>query len=284
MPLDLSIPATGTLMLFVEDAVTRDYLRTVREEPIDVVFRLGGGNDGVQAIVKAFEEEGHPNVFGLIDRDFRPSNRERWLDSAKTFRTFVLPNHEIENSLLDAEALLASPYQNRGLDAPAIEAKMRRKAGHLCWWAACRETIAELKRRFREPFVPDPTQAIVDEASARAHVCDSDWFKKLPGEAARSTEAEVHRRLAADHDAAADRLLDGTWRREFAGKEILKDVAGWMCDRTKIADFPRRDADFYADLAKGIAAWQVENEKVPGDIAELWTALRARIARPPGTP
>src|SRR4051812_5537214 len=116
MPLDLSIPATAMIGLIVEDPLTRDYLGAVWANPIEVAFVLGGGNEGVRAIVKSFEEEGIPNVFGVTDRDFRPSNHADWFNPARTFRTFVLPVHEVENYLLDAPALEASPYHNRGLN------------------------------------------------------------------------------------------------------------------------------------------------------------------------
>jgi hypothetical protein len=226
MPLDLSIPATATIALIVEDPITRDYLREAWGSPIEIAFVLGGGNDGVRSIVRSFEEEGFPNVFGVTDRDFRPSNHPEWRNPAKTFRTFVLPVHEVENYLLDAPALQASAYHNRGLDVGPIERRMSTKASGLCWWAACRESIAVLKLRFREPFIPDPTQAITDELSARAHICGSEWFNKLAGGAAQSTVADVHALLSANHTAATERLADGSWRKEFAGKEILRDVLG----------------------------------------------------------
>ena len=259
--------------------MTRDYLRAVWADPIEIAFVLGGGNDGVRSIVRSFEEEGFPNVFGVIDRDFQQAGRADWSNPAKTFRTFVLPVHEVENYLLDAHALQASPYQNRRLAAAAIETRMSNKANQLCWWAACRETIAEMKRRFRDPFIPDPTQAVSDEASARAHICGSTWFTKFAVEAGRSTAADIHALLSNNHAAATGRLLDGRWREDFAGKEILRDVAGWICDRTQIPRFPARDADFYSDLAKGVASWQVVNGVVPADLIDLLAALRARIGR-----
>jgi hypothetical protein len=280
MPLDLSIPSGATLVLWVEDSLTRDYLRATWGNPTGVAFRLGGGNDGVRAIVKAFEEEGHPNVFGVTDRDFRPSNKADWTNAAKTFRTFVLPVHEVENYLLDSAALQASRYQNRGVDIPTIEARMVGKASQLCWWAACRDAIAEPKRRFREPFVPDPKQSVIDEATARAHICGSAWFLKLATETGRSSAADVHALLTGSYAIASGRLADGTWRQDFAGKEILRDVAGWMCDRTKIPRFPPSDAEFYSDLAKAIAVWQVANSTVPADLTDLLTALIARIGPP----
>jgi hypothetical protein len=284
MPLDLSIPSGAALVLWVEDPLTRDYLRATWRNPTGVAFRLGGGNEGVRAIVKAFQEEGHLNVFGLTDRDFRPSNLAGWTNPTKTFRTFVLPVHEVENYLLDPAALQASRYQNRGLDVAVIESRMVEKAKLLCWWSACRGVIAELKRRFREPFVPDPNQTVIDEATARAHICGSPWFSKLATETGRSSEADVHALLADSYKVATDRLADGTWRQDFAGKEILRDVAGWMCDRTTIPKFPSSDAEFYSDLAKEVAAWQVANNAVPADLINLLAALNARIAPPVAVP
>ena len=40
MPLDLSIPSRATLVLWVEDPLTRDYLRAVWGSPAEVAFRL----------------------------------------------------------------------------------------------------------------------------------------------------------------------------------------------------------------------------------------------------
>ena len=86
----------GSINLWVEDALTREYLSTLWNDP-SVFFLVGGGNEGVRAIVKDAEEAGFANVFGLTDRDFRPTNTSAWIDPLKTFRTFVLPVHEIEN-------------------------------------------------------------------------------------------------------------------------------------------------------------------------------------------
>ena len=280
MPIDLAIPSGATIVLWVEDSLTREYLRSLWGNSAGITFRLGGGNDGVRAIVKAFEEEGYPNVFGLTDRDFRPSNHEGWMTPSRTFRTFVLPVHEIENYLLDANALQASRYQNRRLDVTAIQARMNSAAERLCWWAACREVIAELKRRFREPFVADPGQSVVDHSTAREHICQSTWFLKLTDEATRSAVGDIHALLDAQHILARGRLADGSWRQDFAGKEILRDVAGWMCERPRDRPFPS-DPVFFADLAKEVGTWQLAREMVPPDLSELLTALKARITPPP---
>ena len=111
MPRDVARAALyrGIINLWVEDELTREYLSAVWNDPTAVFFLIGGGNEGVGAVVKDAESAGFANVFGLIDRDFRPTtNRSHWSSPVKTFRTFVLPVHEIENDLLDPEALVAS--------------------------------------------------------------------------------------------------------------------------------------------------------------------------------
>jgi hypothetical protein len=100
----LSTLYRGTINLWVEDELTREYLSEIWNDP-SVAFLIGGGNEGVRAIVEDAEKAGYRSVFALVDRDYRPSNQAGWLDPSKTFRTFILPVHEVENYLLDAAAL-----------------------------------------------------------------------------------------------------------------------------------------------------------------------------------
>jgi hypothetical protein len=94
----------GTINLRVEDKLTHEYLSALWNSPTDVRFLIGGGNEGVKAIIKDAESAGFSNFFGLIDRDFRPSNYDYWNSPGKTFRTFVPRAHEIENYLLESAA------------------------------------------------------------------------------------------------------------------------------------------------------------------------------------
>jgi hypothetical protein len=268
----------GVINLWVEDALTREYLAAVWRNDPDVAFLVGGGNEGIRGVVHHAKAAGYRNVFGVTDRDFRPSNRAAWDDPQKTFRTFVLPVHEIENYLLDADALHSSRLQNTGLPVGEIEVRMRAAAQRLCWWAACREVVAELKRRFREPFVADPACTLSGLDQAQAHICESPWFRKLDQEVARSTTEDVGRLLQEGHRQAEWRLADGTWRSEFAGKEIFRDVGSRICDRRKLA-MAMTPTDFDTNLAKDVADWQVQQNRVPQDLLELLRALRDRIGR-----
>jgi hypothetical protein len=270
----------GVINLWVEDELTREYLSEVWSNPPDVFFLIGGGNEGVSAVLKDAESAGYSNVFGMIDRDFRPTNRADWKAPGKTFRRFVLPVHEIENYLLDPEALAASRLNTLGKTEDEIEDDLIRAASRLTWWAACRRVVAKLKARFREQFIPDPPcGTIADESAAFNHICHSGWFRKLSHEAGRSTESDVKKLLSAANRLARFQLNRGSWRTEYAGKEIYRDIGSRICDRTSPAlrGYQPTQVEFDVDLAKDIAVGQLANNRVPHDLVALLEALRLRI-------
>jgi hypothetical protein len=273
----------GSINLWVEDALTREYLSTLWNDP-SVFFLVGGGNEGVRAIVKDADEAGFANVFGLTDRDFRPTNKPGWNDSSKTFRTLVLPVHEIENYLLDSLSLHSSLFNNRGLSETDIQTIIEEGASRLCWWAACREVVAESKRRFREPFVIDPPCTLNSQSAAKDHICNSPWFQKLDTESARTKESDIDQLLNDRYQEAQNRLKDGTWRIEFAGKEIFRETGSRIFDRTMNRGYNPTPADFDIDLAKDIAVSQVASGSRPTDLVDLLAALKSRIARTPSAP
>jgi hypothetical protein len=283
MPRDVARAALyrGIINLWVEDELTREYLSAVWTHPPDVFFLIAGGNEGVSAVVKDAEAAGFPNVFGPIDRDFRPTNRADWNAAGKTFRRFVLPVHEIENDLLDPEALASSRLHTLNRTAEQIDGYLMAAAGRLTWWAACRRVVAELKSRFRDRFVPEPPCGrIADESSAINHICTSEWFRNLAAEATQTTTEEIRRLLADMHQEAQSQLSDGCWRTEFAGKEIYRDVGSQICDRTATAlrGYAPTPVEFDIDLAKDVAAGQVAANRVHHDLIDLLAALRSRIS------
>jgi hypothetical protein len=270
----------GKINLWVEDKATKSYLDTIWGGT-DVLCLIAGGNEGVRAVAKEAEEAGYANVFGLIDRDFRASNKSAWFDPNKTFKTFVLPMHEIENYLLDAEALAGSAFNNLLKTAEQIVELVTREAKRRIWWEACREVVHELRRRFRDDFLMDPPRRTdFDENAARSHICESVWFTALAEKASRTNETEIHAILSKAHLHVSRRVEDETWMVDFSGKEILRDVGSRICDQTKpeISRLKLTPSNFDSDLAKQVGRWQVEHSRVHKDLTDLLAALKQRIA------
>ena len=144
--------------------------------------------------------------------------------------------------------------------------------------------MAELKRRFREPFVVDPPCTLSSHSAARDHICNSPWFQKLDTESARTKESDIDQLLNDRYQEAQNRLKDGTWRIEFAGKEIFRETGSRIFDRTMNRGYNPTPADFDIDLAKDIAVSQVASGSRPTDLVDLLAALKSRIARTPSAP
>ena len=286
MPRDVARDSlyNGRINLWVEDELTRVYLSAVWNDPA-VKILIGGGHDGVAAILKDAEDAGYRNVFGVADRDFGQSNYPKWSMPGRTFRRFVLPRHEIENYLLDTPALEGCRFNTHGKSAAEIDAILDAEAANLCWWSACRQVVSLIRERFHGSFLTHPKVPAVDnQVAARAHITQSEWFRALPRKASGLTESRVNKLLTWTHARALSMRHEGRWRAEFSGKEIFRVIGSRIFNHAAAPRFLRSRAEFDADLAKEIAAWQVANEAIPAELAELLAALKMRITPPPPNP
>jgi hypothetical protein len=283
MPRDVARDAlyNGQVNLWVEDDLTRAYLGALWNDSA-VKFVIGGGYNGVLAILKDAEDAGYSNVFGVVDGDHGRSNHRDWFVPGRTFTRFILPRHEIENYLLDTPALEGCRFNTHRRTAAEIEALLNSEAANRSWCAACRDVVALIRDRYFDKFMEQPkVPPVTTEASARDHITQSNWFRTLPRKSSRLTEVRVHRLLTRAHARALIRVQNGSWRVDFSGKEFLRLIGNRIFNR---AVAPRTyqpgPAEFDSDLAKAVAAWQVANQAVPTDLSDLLAALKARISPP----
>jgi hypothetical protein len=281
MPRDVARDAlyNGQINLWVEDDLTRAYLSALWNDSA-VKFLIGGGHDGVLAILRDASDAGYENVFGVVDRDHGRSNHADWFVPERTFRRFILPRHEIENYVLDTSALEGCRFNTHRRSVAEIDQFLNDEAARRCWWAACRDVVSLIRNRFFDRFIEHPkTPPVETEAAARDHITQSDWFRTLPRKSSGMTEARVDRLLARAYRRSQGLLVDGGWRVEFSGKEFLREIGNRIFNRAVAPrNYRPSKAEFDADLAKAIAAWQVNNGAVPGDLSDLLDALKARVA------
>ena len=68
------------VIVWVEDRLTRAYLQDIWQADNALVqILVAGGNEAVAGVVHDLRVLGHANVFGFADRDFRSTNRDKWL-------------------------------------------------------------------------------------------------------------------------------------------------------------------------------------------------------------
>ncbi len=263
----------GALNLWVEDPLTRDYLREVWQNDPLVVFYVSGGSDGILAVLKEAEAAGLKNVFAYADRDFRPSNRADWNNASKTFKRFVASVHEVENFLLDENAIAACGLNSLNRAPADILARLRQRAQKLTWWMACRSVLAQISESVVGGFPGHPKcPQIPDQTSAENYILSNGWFANLNGQAAMWSPNEVRKRVARAHALSVQQCANGSWKLEFSGKELFRDIRGWVYTAPRSVSSSTLDAD----LAKSVGQWQAQNGQVPAELTELLAALKAR--------
>ncbi len=268
----------GAINLWVEDPLVRDYLREAWAGDPAVVFYVGGGREGVLAIVKEAEEAGLRNVFAYVDRDLYETNRPDWTDPNKTSRRFVASVHEIENFLLDEEALAGCRLNTGNRTCDEIRDRLQQRAAELDWWMACRRVIVEIREGFWKGFPahPNPSQ-VNSQSTAEQYLRSSPWLDTLPQRTAGLRPADVSDRLAAEYRVTRQQIADGSWKTQFSGRELFRSIRGWVYTVQQSASSP---SVLDADLANSVGRWQADNQRVPQELADLLAAMKVRAIRP----
>ena len=263
----------GAINLWVEDSLTRDYLRKVWNDNPAILFYVGGGNQGVIAVLEEAELAGLHNVFAFIDRDFGVTNRQNWADPQREIKRFVSSVHEIENHLLDADALAGCTLNTAKRTAAEIDDRLRQHAIELSWWMATRSVIAETRRTVLEDFPNHPTAAVVDQQTAEAFLLSKSWWNNFQTYSQTLTTADLENRLLTHHATVLSWIENGNWRNEFPGKELFRRIRSWVYTKPTPGATP---ATQDSDLAKDLGEWQLANNRVPPELSELLTALKTR--------
>lgn len=153
--------------LWVEDEETRTYLQTAWEGELHIKVLVAGGHGHLHAVVNAARNDYNTHVFGFRDRDFGGSNRARWNEDAVVVLTADVV--EIENLLLDPDAIAACQVNTSGLNAAQVEQELTMLATPLTWWM---EILRDLTTRIwtrKRPKDPECRLTFVQEI-ARAQL------------------------------------------------------------------------------------------------------------------
>jgi hypothetical protein len=271
-----SLYKAARIVLWVEDTLTRDYLRAAWGNTPDVAFYVAGGNEHIPRLVTAARQLPTPigHVFGVLDRDFGRTNRPSWA----TADNFKLPRHEMENYLLDKDALSGIvPFNNRGRSIADIDTEMQRLAARQPAWLACRHAIQHLRGQALQDFPSSPGVVHVPDVPAAINrIVSSTWYTQVIGRLnAAVTTAEVTNQINGAFGQYQADLTSGVWVESFSGKEIFRELRSYVYQPQHNPGEPDND------VAKAIGAWQLANNRVPQDITDLLSALRTRVGLTP---
>jgi hypothetical protein len=258
MTLQIDVPQLyrGTINVWVEDPVSAAWFNAVWSDR-DIRILTAGGHTAVEALTRHAE-----------------SNISDWSTPKKTFQRFVLPVHEVENLLLDSEAMANCTVNNTGKSAEDIEDRMNALAVRQVPLMSCRATLTELRHRVLDDFPSHPGLGNVpDLDAAEEAIVKSPWFKAIATKTSQAaTSAYVQKRLQHfEQQYQADLTVD-RWKQTFSGKELFRDATSFFYQASKNSGQSRD-----VDAAKAIAAWQVANARVPIAATDLRIALRQRV-------
>ncbi|HUT05033.1 MAG TPA: DUF4435 domain-containing protein [bacterium] len=270
-----SLYKTRAVVVWVEDELTKEYLRTLWQKDPRIGFAVAAGREGVSSLTNDARSapDQRTNVFGVRDRDFGETNFPDWTN-ADTF-LFRLPAYEIENYLLDWDALAGCAGEELRRNAAEIERRVKKRAAALTWWAACKRALNQIHTELTSGFPADPTQ---EEMSCLTGALNyvlktNNWHCRACGLANgpldKSAISDSLTRYHSDNELALD---NASWLTSFPGKRLYREarsyVRGASDDGTAVA------ADI--DLAKAIANWQVDNKRPPSDLVTLRKCLLQR--------
>ncbi len=271
--IDISTLYSAPIVLWVEDELSRDYLSHLWQNDPLVKFCIAGGNENIPAVVNDARVHGYRHVFGIRDRDFGATNRNRWSNLRRDTSVFVLDAHEIENHLLYPEALAGCDLNTGDRSVEQIHDKLLGRARELAAWMACRGTIYDMKGVMAADFPRHPTcEEIKDLSDAEKYISSSTWFSSIDERMQDLARAEhLSGRLQQALRKYEDHLKRNTWCSQFSGKELFRHVRDWLYTKGD-GTGPQRDSD----LAKAVARWQVEHGSIPQELIDLSSAIMRR--------
>jgi hypothetical protein len=265
------------IVLVVEDRITKEYLVAAwgAEEQFFTII-VAGGHRVVDGFVNDFRRHDQMHVFGLLDRDFGITNQPRWRAPSDSPTVLRLPRHELENYLLDWDALAGCELNKkcRNRTTTDIEARGKSEATKQPWWLACRGQLHEIQKALGKDFPVHPTLgSVTSDQSALDVITQSPWFAEMaPRLATACDDVALKSNIQATGARYSAQLSCADWLQDFSGKEIFAILQSYVYTSPG-----KNNPEPEVELARSIGAWQFANGRVPADIQELKEALKQRV-------
>jgi hypothetical protein len=262
-----SLLLTAPVVLLVEDVLTKEYLIRIWQ-PDDKYFNflVAYGRESVRAVTHDLRTAGFQNVFGLVDRDFGVSNCDTWTKVLCGEAVFILPAFEIENYLLDCNALShVSGDFSLKRSADEISERALRFAKQLLWWFSCCRIISTIRGTLVADFPSFPGLNITSRKAVLDYIEKQDWFREIKSRVGNLVDKERIRELInASFEMTEGYLESGAWKVEFSGKEIFRMLRGYLVNK-RYASPEEMDLD----LAKRIGDYHHEHSCAPKELLKL---------------
>lgn len=193
-------------------------------------------------------------------------------------RLFTGDAFEIENLLLDAEAMAACDANSSEKDAATLETELNALAQPLAWWMSCRKTIVHFRQTASSDFISHPKRGqMTSKPPALSAIVDSSWWTTvLPALGRTVTVAEATAGSMTIMHNTRRISRTGRGERPFPAKKILGDIRSRLWTRNQQSGPLGK-----LRLVKSIAEAQRTLNRLPDEVQELRTVLRTRVGSRP---
>ena len=266
-------------MLYVEDEITRRYLNVLvpNRKLIDVC--VVGGRERVIGCLEDDFRSGVKNSFGIVDRDYDRQAKSGWCNTGTGMFFFRLPAHEIENYLLDFEAIeqFKCPKVNPQKTASHWRTIARSIAEGYLYSIAYNQVLSDVRREYLMNYpvhirlssgpssdynVILPGERIATEEELVTKLRNNVWLSTAIERSGQSFAPEILERKGAEAMLYYQALLNGKdddWIRGFPGKEMYRAIVNSMS----------LTEDQVLDLTRFVAERQLNESRRHKDINEL---------------
>lgn len=268
-------------IVYVEDRVTQIYLSNLQPNRSLVQFIIVGGRNRV---LGCLEDDFRNNVeltLGVTDRDFDRNAKLGWCITDVGREYYCLPAHEIENYLLDFEAIESFRCPGVNPQKPAshwLEIAKKIASGYL-YSVVYNQVLSDLQREYSKNYPrhlplscgPGADYGIMlnavnieTETELVVKLLGETWFAHAAQRFESLFSSESLKERVSQAVEYYKSILDRKgydWVYAFPGKEMYKAIANSM----SLTD------SYSEDLTKYIARTQMANNTVPSDIQDLLT-------------
>lgn len=263
----------SSVNIWVEDSLTRDYLTAIWPRD-NFHYIVAGGLAGVKAMVKHAAKEKLPvKVFAIVDRDLSKDNEDKWDDPLWTgveYRARVL---EVENFLLDTQAIAEAPGNAIGMGAQQIRERILNHATALKWWMTCKRVLSEINVMRNVGFPSDQMgYQVKNEDAAVAMLRECVWAKQTYPKIGNELQETVLRtRVQSAYQEVESWLNGDDWVEQFSGKELFNFIYGQVSSGPRVRIPATAEA-----LAAEIGNIQFEKKRVHPSLNKLHESILRR--------
>lgn len=246
--------------IFVEDELTRQYLSELWRLQLSALhFVTAGSILSVKSLAKLYKDRGL-KCWGIVDRDYK------WSDEPIKNNVITLKKHEIENYLLDPEAIHDSDFNHkRKLSKDEIANRIETYIQAGKYWFACCYILADLDLSLRKGFPPAPKKSdITDIDSIVRYISDSRFTINLANKLHDIEQDKLKNHVQDKLSDIEAMYQEGKQIDFFPGKAALNKIRSELHKPSGNAS-KATDIDF----AKEIAQKQLERNRIPEELLQI---------------